>query len=984
MAFRIRDYEAEEEAHSLPRLRTDFHPLASSSPSPKVDDDVVEHEKSEFFDPLRRPETTEMVSVEDLQEFDIASVTKASSSDGFQHAEREWNLFKRLLMQRFSVSKTVSISSHLDMSLWKALGFIYLTVMTISCCSTPGTFVFCLHHNFDSRALLVVQRSDIILKSGKGSEKSSTSMHLEDLDDLQKVSEDVKVIPKEEYISRLHELKDDIARAWHADDRVTSLKLSIKAILRLVARLLMDTTASQFYPTVFVLATDILDTLGKMVWERIKQKAEFQEDGSKLCSLPERFKVADVSSDAKETCNNWFCKIGSVKELLPRIYLELAILPCWRFLLDEPVDCLQRLVMMTRGIADPLASSYCCLYLAHCAQKLHPRDMVICANREPFSTNFGAGYLITCINDIKTMLIRMISSKEMTNGKVLENKKLLISLVEPAIEYIMKSLFENAIQRQVSNIILDLGLGGNPSVMFGKFPYISILLHHLLKQLPAEIVSSNAVAILQLIECSKDCSYDQHLNYRLLGFRLFEKSCQIDVVNAVVEKIMQVVTEYSGLNQYLMVVDAYVDIIIQNQMDSYPGKILEDILKRSGEKGAGENESACLQSILMKLLSHFNNLESILALNHFLEVLDMLDASPRGVVNTNILSIATRNYICDPTATQFLFEISQSLHDGIEFPNVKDVDFQQQARLISRFVQMVDYGPEVERHLTFLVDCRGAFGTTNEIKETLVHSSNYLAIKAMRDGKKQTGFVKSCLAFSEVTIPSVSASAKQLNLYLETAEVALLGGLVSHSYGLLDSAFSCLQSSDTPDGTKQSTDVEGLVLILQKICGLLVMVPGNPDLGSTYLPKAMISIVSSYSWITPKFKARILCAVVLLLATLSQSRLPYCGNHPEVYTNDLLFFGDPSYCRELELLSNDILQNLVNIVHQEPSQVTRGNMALETCNCILSSYRSTHEILAICTKLTATAKACSGTNDNFLKATIRSLDEHLSTSQVCM
>lgn len=60
--------------------------------------------------------------------------------------------------------------------------------------------------------------------------------------------------------------------------------------------------------------------------------------------------------------------------LLYSSYLELAILPCWRFLVDRPVDVIQRLVMMTRGIADPLASAYCRLYIAHCVQKLPQQD----------------------------------------------------------------------------------------------------------------------------------------------------------------------------------------------------------------------------------------------------------------------------------------------------------------------------------------------------------------------------------------------------------------------------------------------------------------------------------------------------------------------------------------------------------------------------------------------------------------------------------
>lgn len=59
--------------------------------------------------------------------------------------------------------------------------------------------------------------------------KSLTSMHLEELDDPQKFADEgVKVITGKEYVSRLHELKDEINRSWRAEDRVTSLKLSIK------------------------------------------------------------------------------------------------------------------------------------------------------------------------------------------------------------------------------------------------------------------------------------------------------------------------------------------------------------------------------------------------------------------------------------------------------------------------------------------------------------------------------------------------------------------------------------------------------------------------------------------------------------------------------------------------------------------------------------------------------------------------------------
>lgn len=101
----------------------------------------------------------------------------------------------------------------------------------------------------------------------------------------------------------------------------------------------------------------------------------------------------------------------------------------------------------------------------------------------------------------------------------------------------------------------------------------------------------------------------------------------------------------------------------------------------------------------------------------------------------------------------------------------------------------------------------------------------------MKGARNHISFIKSCIAFSEVTLPSISACNKQLNLYLETAEViffflsfffftmvlinlityamlilvpiyqvALVCSLVSHSDGLIDSAVRCLQTLDLMDG----------------------------------------------------------------------------------------------------------------------------------------------------------------------------------------
>lgn len=80
--------------------------------------------------------------------------------------------------------------------------------------------------------------------------------------------------------------------------------------------------------------------------------------------LPDNFTPEMVSGDVKETCLNWFYKVASIRELLPRLYLEIALIKSMSFLTQSEFNqTLRRLSQSCRGIGDPLIAAYARCYL---------------------------------------------------------------------------------------------------------------------------------------------------------------------------------------------------------------------------------------------------------------------------------------------------------------------------------------------------------------------------------------------------------------------------------------------------------------------------------------------------------------------------------------------------------------------------------------------------------------------------------------------
>lgn len=75
----------------------------------------MDHGNKDFFDPLRSLDDNGAVSGEALQEVEISSSPGLSSEASVQNSAKEWTSFSRILMQKFPVSKMISVSSVSDL-----------------------------------------------------------------------------------------------------------------------------------------------------------------------------------------------------------------------------------------------------------------------------------------------------------------------------------------------------------------------------------------------------------------------------------------------------------------------------------------------------------------------------------------------------------------------------------------------------------------------------------------------------------------------------------------------------------------------------------------------------------------------------------------------------------------------------------------------------------------------------------------------------
>ena len=146
------------------------------------------------------------------------------------------------------------------------------------------------------------------------------------IDQLETDKKDYDVVTVGEFVSKMETTKKEMLQKWDKEDKVGTLRIIIQA-----TKILNDVSTPKFYCHKFILISDFLDRFSTLVYERIL-KLSF---GNKNHIDFSNINPTIGSQTAKDVCSNWIMKCCCIRELLPRIYIDISFLGIFKFIIIE-------------------------------------------------------------------------------------------------------------------------------------------------------------------------------------------------------------------------------------------------------------------------------------------------------------------------------------------------------------------------------------------------------------------------------------------------------------------------------------------------------------------------------------------------------------------------------------------------------------------------------------------------------------------------
>uniref|UniRef100_A0A4W3I4S5 VPS35 endosomal protein-sorting factor-like n=1 Tax=Callorhinchus milii TaxID=7868 RepID=A0A4W3I4S5_CALMI len=667
-------------------------------------------------------------------------------------------------------------------------------------------------------------------------------------------------LTQQDYINRIEEQNQSLKDAWATDQKVKALKIVIQC-----SKLLSDTSVIQFYPSKFVLITDILDTFGKLVYERILSMC------ASRISVPGASLPDEVNETAKETCLNWFFKIASIRELISRFYVEVAILKCNKFLSKVGIsETLPRLTSMIRGIGDPLVAVYARAYLFRVGMEVAPHL------KDSLNKNF----------------FDFLSTFKQIHGETVQNQlavqrveiPIYLTLYSPAIDWILQCIAYKAPEALLTEMMERCKKLGNNA----------LLLNSVMSAFRAEFIATRSMDFIGMIKECEESGFPKHILFRSLGMNLALADPPENDRLQILNEAWKVITKLKNPQDYVNCAEVWIEYTCRHFTKRQVNTVLADVIKHLTPDRAFEDAYSQLQSIITKVLYNFHDFAVLFSMEKFLPFLDMFQKE------------SVRVEVCKCIMDVFISALT--LED----------EKRSLAVFISGFIRMVSFGRDFEQQLSFYVEARSTFCNLEPVLVQLIHSVNQLAMETRKvmkgkHSRKTAAFVRACAAYCFITIPSLANIFTRLNLYLHSGQVALANQCLSQADAFFKAAISLLPEVPRMiniDG-KMRTSEGFLFEFLSNFFSTLLIVPDHPEQGVLYLVRGLLNVIQDYTWEDASDpKVRTYTNVLHLLAAVSQEN--YLYHVDKVDSNDNLYGSDPKFLAEINKLSDTLIGQILD------------------------------------------------------------------------
>lgn len=407
---------------------------------------------------------------------------------------------------------------------------------------------------------------------------------------------------------------------------------------------------------------------------------------------------------------------------------------------------------------------------------------------------------------------------------------------------------------------------------------------------------------------------------------------------------------------YIEALTVYCEFVTKFFSSNEVNVLIQDSVRHVREAKVTVNQDS-LKTVMYQLVKSFPDLNSLLSLSSFLPFLDLFHIEVKTQICQHIIDTYARKEMkstaINAVFIQSFFAVTRVIHDSIEMSRHSTEFIARTSDVLCRIIQSVisrqlNFGRNVEQHLNLLTEARASFNSLEVVMKQLTCSALGLAMKThgIVKGKhniRTHSFVKACVSYAHITIPSIEDNLEQTVLYFQTAQVSLVNGLIGETENLVKILISKIPELAAEDKLFKCEE------LFKSLIGLMVLLPENPSneerflTPATGLLNALTDLNSKYSLL----KAKLLNCMFPYLSCQLQDRLPLSIFRLD--SNDRLMAGNARFISEvkemLTLVITELLEHISALADQKQADLVNPRQTLTTQTALFAlNFASIYDI----------------------------------------